>query len=89
MVLAVSMELLLEELLIKLFNDHPKAPWDKFLSEYKSESLLNNWYASICELMSTEHRITLPVLLSSSKPNTIMLICNKYNLGWLTTLPVM
>ena len=88
MILAVNMELLLEELLIKLFNDHPRTPWDKFLSEYKSESHLNNWYASICELMSTEHPFTLPVLLSSSKPNTIMLICNKYNLGWLTALPV-
>lgn len=76
MVLTITVEYLLEELFIKSFNGHPKAPWDKFLPEYKSEFLLNNWYASIYEIMRTVQPITLPALLSSP---VIKNLKTKYN----------
>lgn len=67
MVLTIAMEWLLEELFIKSFTGRPKAPWDKFLLEFKfkSETLLNNWYTSVYDKMRTVQPIMLPALLSS------------------------
>lgn len=52
------------------------APCDKFLLEFKSESILNNWYASIYEIIRTVQPFTFLALFSSSDIKNLK---TKYN----------
>lgn len=57
------MRLLLKKLFIKSFNG---PPCDKFLLEFKSYSLLNNWNASIYDIIRMVQPVIFPALLLSS-----------------------
>lgn len=48
------------------FGDPHKAPCDKILSEFTNEYILNNWFASIYEIISTEQPITFHAFPSLS-----------------------